>query len=481
LKLKWKIFLILAIFALVVVALLWVFQIVFLDDFYRTVRTSRVRDITDTITANIDDSQIDVFIGTLAYREDVTIIVVDKNENIRYQVFASRSVLAHLTDESISAYYRYAYENDGSYYEFTKKNLLDTSIPHDDQEQGGSTETLIYSKIVRNANDEELCLILESETTPMAPTMRMSMALLIMISISVLLMAGATAFVLSRRVVKPIEKLTNDANAMTDGEFDIEFASSGFKEIADLSTALNYASKEISTVEHLRRELLSNVSHDLRTPLTLIKGYAEMMRDFQDELTSENMQVVIDETERLTYLVNDMLDLSRMQTSKTELHLTHFDIIKTLSGIVERHDAMLKPKGYSVEYEHSDESVPIYADELKITQVIYNLLSNAINYAGDDMLILVREYKKGKNVRIEIIDNGIGIDVDKIPHIWDRYYKSDKSHRRGIVGTGLGLSIVKSVMTLHLGGVYGVDSSRGNGSKFYIELPFETNKNDNKD
>ena len=113
----------------------------------------------------------------------------------------------------------------------------------------------------------------------------------------------------------------------------------------------------------------------------------------------------------------------------------------------------------------------VYADEQRITQVIYNLINNAVNYAGDDKLVIIKQYTRGSNVRIEVTDHGDGVDVSILPHIWDRYFKSDKSHKRATVGTGLGLSIVKSVMEKHPGGVYGVISEKGKGSTFYIELP----------
>ena len=108
---------------------------------------------------------------------------------------------------------------------------------------------------------------------------------------------------------------------------------------------------------------------------------------------------------------------------------------------------------------------------MQFTQVVYNLINNAVNYAGEDKKVVVKEFTHGENIRIEVTDNGEGIDVDILPHIWDRYFKSEKSHRRASVGTGLGLSIVKSVMNMHPGGIYGVITSKGEGSTFYVELP----------
>ena len=164
-----------------------------------------------------------------------------------------------------------------------------------------------------------------------------------------------------------------------------------------------------------------------------------------------------------------MLTLSKEQEGNEELNLTRFDVVEVLDALIVRHGKLIEHLGYTLEWEH-DEKAFVLGDETKITQVIYNLINNAVNYAGADKKVIVKAHVKGDVVRIEVIDNGDGIDVEILPHIWDRYYKSDKNHRRGTVGTGLGLSIVKSVMSKHPGGAYGVITSVGEGSTFYVEL-----------
>ena len=165
-----------------------------------------------------------------------------------------------------------------------------------------------------------------------------------------------------------------------------------------------------------------------------------------------------------------MLDLSREQEKGDKMRLDTFDVVKTLSALVERHGKLIEHLGYKLEFEHEERAL-VYADEKRITQVVYNLINNAVNYSGDDKVVVIRQFTKGSNVRIEVTDHGEGVDVNILPHIWDRYFKSDKSHKRATVGTGLGLSIVKTVMEKHPGGVYGVISEKGKGSTFYIELP----------
>ena len=242
-------------------------------------------------------------------------------------------------------------------------------------------------------------------------------------------------------------------------------------EIEELSDTLNYAAKELSKVESLRRELIANMSHDLRTPLTMISGYGEVMRDIPGENTPENVQIIIDETKRLTNLVNDMLDLSKIQSGVQELNLSEVNITQEIKNIIKRYDTLLKKDEYDIHFEY-DEEVIVEADIIKLNQVIYNLINNAINYTGEDNQVIVRQIVKNKKVRIEIIDHGPGIEKDQLPYIWDRYYKVDKTHVRSKVGSGLGLSIVKGLLELHHA-EYGVESEESKGSVFWFALPIK--------
>ena len=230
--------------------------------------------------------------------------------------------------------------------------------------------------------------------------------------------------------------------------------------------SLNVAAVELSKVETLRRDLIANVSHDLRTPLTMITGYAEVMRDLPGENTPENVQIIIDEATRLTTLVNDLLDLSKLQSGTVTLAPTSFSLTECIRTILHRYDKLID---YQFDFQY-DRDVEVIADELKITQVVYNLINNAVTYTGEDKKITLRQLVMEDRVRIEVSDTGEGIPEDKLQDIWERYDKVDKEHKRAQVGTGLGLSIVKTVIDLH-GGTYGVQSALGQGSTFWFELP----------
>ena len=222
----------------------------------------------------------------------------------------------------------------------------------------------------------------------------------------------------------------------------------------------------------MQKDLIANVSHDLRTPLTMIAGYTEAMRDLPGEATPENMQIVIDETERLTRLVNDMLEISKYQNGAQIISPTKFSLTSTVRRTIERYAKLMERDGYAITFE-ADEDVCVNADEGRILQVIYNLISNAVNYTGEDKRVVITQTiearRDGRYVTIAVTDTGIGIPKDELPLVWERYYKARDFHKRANMGTGLGLSIVKNILILH-GAEFGVESTVGEGSTFWFTM-----------
>ena len=254
-------------------------------------------------------------------------------------------------------------------------------------------------------------------------TLRMQLYFItgVMLVFSILL-----AIVIAKHVSKPIEDLSRSARMLAIGNYNTRFSGRGFSEIVSLSDTLNKAAVELSRVEGLRRELLANVSHDLRTPLALIYSYAEMMSDFPDEITPEQTQVIMAETKRLTTLVNDILDISKLESNIEKINASHFNLTESLRETVDRMNSLLKNEGFIIDFTYVKDAY-VNADKIKIGRVFYNLLINAVNYSGDNRDISVSQNISGNRVRISIIDSGEGISEDELPFIWDRYYKSGKS------------------------------------------------------
>lgn len=294
---------------------------------------------------------------------------------------------------------------------------------------------------------------------------------IIYVTIMVIILACFISYFLSIKITNPIVKITKKAKELGEGNYDIKFDRSDVLEIDELSNTLNHVGQDLSKIDELRRDLLANVSHDLKTPLTMIRAYAECVRDISykdEEKRNKDLNIIIDETDRLNTLVNDILDLSKMQADEAELKLEKFDLCEVINEIVKRYDILKTKENYKFIVEMPDK-VMVMADKSKITQVIYNLVNNAINYTGDDKLVYIKIIESKKDYTIEIKDTGKGIKKEEIPYIWDKYYKKDKKHQRNVVSTGIGLSIVREILQYHRFD-YGVKSTLKKGSTFYFKI-----------
>ena len=258
---------------------------------------------------------------------------------------------------------------------------------------------------------------------------------------------------------------------MSKGDLITPFnENSNIEEIKELSRTLNQTKKELSKIDTTRKDLLANVSHDLKTPLTMIKAYAEMARDLNkdnEEKRTDNLNVIIEESDRLNNLVNNILELSKSEKNMDTLTRENFNINELITKVLHRFD-YLTEEGYTLKFVSKKEYI-IYADIQKIEQVIYNLVINAVNYTGKDKKVTVKIEENKGYIRVYVIDTGKGIAESEINLIWDKYYKNEKNHQRNKIGTGLGLSIVKNILIKHNYN-YGVISTKGKGSKFYFDI-----------
>ncbi len=295
---------------------------------------------------------------------------------------------------------------------------------------------------------------------------------LIYITIMVILLAIIISLFLAKVISEPIVEITNKSKELAQGNYDVNFEKNGIKEIDELADTLGYLENEVKKTDEYRRDLMANVSHDLKTPLTMIKAYAEMVRDitYKDkEKREKNLNVIIEETDRLNILVNDILDLSKLQENITTLNIESFDLVAEINSVLKRYDILKENEGYEI-IAKLPTKAPVKADKNRISQVIYNLINNALNYTGDDKKVTIKVSLDKKEYLVEIIDSGKGIEPEKIEHIWDKYYKNEKNHKRNVMGTGLGLSIVKNILEQHKF-KYGVNSVINKGTTFYFKIP----------
>lgn len=482
-KMAWKVFGFMVAFIAMLLALLWTFQTVFLQNFYTAIKTGSIRSSASAIAQNIDNQDLQTLIERISLSDSICIKIVNEEGEDICSVETMRNCKIHKAPaDVVQGWFQDTIKNGGSleYFgkdynkEFTAEMKFSGKLPPSDH---FVQESLIYSKIVTKADGENVMILLNTFITPVNATVDTLRIQLVYISIIMLVIALAIAIVMSRHLSKPIIQINMSAKELAKGNYDIVFKASGYQEISELNQTLNYTAKELSKVETLRRELIGNISHDLRTPLTMIAGYAEVMRDIPGENTPENVQIIIDEANHLSTLVSDLLDISKLQSGVQTVNLSVFSLTQNIHNILMRYAKLVEQNGVKINLE-ADSDVFVSADDVKIAQVIYNLVNNAINYTGRDKTVTIKQIIVADNsqryARIEIKDSGEGISPQQLVLIWDRYYKVDKMHKQAMVGTGLGLSIVKSVLELHHA-KYGVESEEGVGSTFWFELPIVEN------
>ncbi len=320
--------------------------------------------------------------------------------------------------------------------------------------------------------EDSLYAFVSASLVPIHSTVSILQSQFIYVTLIVLLLSLIVSYFISKLIAKPIKEITQSAQELSKGNYEANFTTTtDIIEIQKLTDTLNHASSELAKTNELRRDLMANVSHDLKTPLTMIKAYAEMVRDLtykNKQKRESNLNTIIDETDRLNALVNDILSLSVMESKMLTLEIEEFDLTQFIDTIIKRYEIF----STTLEYQfivNTQKPILVKADKQKLEQVIYNLINNAINYTGEDKKVYIQILEAKKEITVEITDTGKGIDQEEIPLIWDKYYRSQKNHQRNTVGTGLGLSIVKNILELHHF-EYGVRSKKGKGTTFYFKI-----------
>ncbi|AEE95338.1 sensor histidine kinase [Mahella australiensis] len=441
-----------------------------LEDFYEAIKIKDIRASAEYIAENIDSSDISSILEDISSRNELNVRVLDNDGMELYRTNQPYDrIIDRLSAADVRQLYWEAMRSGGLL--FKRYEQAAPSRPQNGfmpSPPKNPMQTIVCVKVIQKAGDQTWTLLLGSSITPVDATVKTLRVQLIYATLILIAAAAFLAFILSRGIARPIIKINDSAKKLAKGNYDVSFNGTGYREIMELNETLNNAAKELAKTEKLRRELIANISHDLRTPLTMITGYGEIIRDLPDENTPENIRVIIDEANRLTRLVNDLMELSQLQSGTQQLQISRFNLTDVAKQTIERCAQFTKKDGYDITFS-SDGDAWVEADELKISQVIYNLLGNALTYTGKDKTVAVSQQIKDGYVRISVKDTGDGISPEHIDNIWDRYYKVDKTHRRAALGTGLGLSIVKSIIQMH-DGKCGVESKPGAGSTFWFEL-----------
>ena len=469
-SLKWEIGKYLIIFCILTASIVFLFQIVLLQPMYEANKIKSIETVGSFVEKFIEDERLDEFVDYMQSQSDTCIMVYQSSSSggMQGSIGNRGCMISSITNSERAKFVTKAIgSKNHSYLARVTNNSSDFGV---DGDQGDNFDTIVYTKIV-NAADYSSIIMVSGNITPLNATTETLASQMRYIALFMIVAVAILTLLMYRHIAKPIIGITSNAKQLPQGKYTIDPKTNRYKEAADLNNTLVQAANDIQKADKAKRDLISNVSHDLRTPLTMIGGYGEMMIDLPEEKTDENIQVIVDETKRLNALVNDLLDMSRLQDGRIVLHKEVFDISALLKTQLQKYDVYRMQDGYTIESELLD-TIYVNADKIRIEQVINNFLNNAVNYGGEAKHIIVREIKKENVVRIEVQDFGEGIDPEDLDNIWDRYYKVDKEHVRVANGSGIGLNIVKQLLELH-GVPYGVKSSKGKGSTFYFEMPIE--------
>ncbi len=346
-----------------------------------------------------------------------------------------------------------------------RKQLFGAGELFDTLESGGNRQMLVG---VLTA-DARYGVIVSANLAQIATAAEVLSRMLPPIALLLLLLNLLFATLFSRWFTGPVQRLSAGARRIAAGDYDVRIDVDRRDELGLLAQEFNHMAGEVKHSAQLEKDILANVSHDLRTPLTLIKGYAETIRDLSgadDGKRTEQCNIIMDETDRLSALVNSVLELSKVQSGAQKPEPVDFDMSELCFEVAGLYDAVCEQNGWTLRLE-ADRACPVHADPAMMERVLHNLLGNATQHLGEDGVFILRAVPQaGGGCRVEVEDHGPGIPPEELPYLFDRYYRARKD--AGRPGTGLGLSITKAILQQH-GFAFGVNSAVGHGTTFWFE------------
>lgn len=450
----------------IVLILLWLFQVVFLESFYTVMSISKVKSEAVSIVNLINEENKTEFenkLDAFAFKNNLSVELIDNTGNSIYAAGTTfmgmgrggqmplmrnnvRTEVLHMALLGKEAAAQYSHPRFG--YKFMMIGLP--------------------AKVSTGMSG---ALLINMPLAPVEDTASILKWQLFYITIILLTASLIISFLISRSFTRPILEIKKASEKMALGDFSARINTDKQDEIGKLAATINYLGEQLLKIEQLRKDLIANVSHELRTPLSLIRGYAETIRDVSGnnpQKRENQLGIIIEETERLSRIVDDILNLSQLQSGYIKLNKNQIKINKILDNIVKRYEVLSEKTGIKIILNSTGDAI-LEADEERLEQVLYNLINNAFNHTPEGGIISVRAIDLPQKVRVEISDTGSGIPEEDIPHIWDRYYKADKTSGKKSVGTGLGLAIVKEVLEAHKAD-FGVESKENQGTAFWFEF-----------
>lgn len=333
-----------------------------------------------------------------------------------------------------------------------------------------SSQWAVWAIVMGRNSSGRQVLVVSKSMADIDALVKMLVSRAVIVVTLVMLIAAVIAVIMAHIFVKPIEKLNQKAIEMAAGDFEIEFPREGPLEIVQLSESLCKARDEFEATEALRRDFIANISHDMKTPLTVIKAYAEMLESYSCDMPGkreEHLKIIMNETDKLTGLINDTMELARLQSGTVELRPERFDITAAAGEVLDRFRVRPDLADFTFELR-AQKPLMVCADRQLIDRVIYNLVNNGIKFSDEIREIVIDIVQKEHRVCVTVTDRGIGIEKEQQGLIWDRFYQV-LPYSKEKAGMGMGLNIVYQILKLHQAG-FGVDSEPQKGTSIWFEL-----------
>ena len=448
---------ILLFFVIAILGFIYLFQTTFLNSFYVKNKINTLIDVSDTVADVIGDTDFDEIIDQVGMSNEVCVRVVSNSEQYNYTgACALRSiepfVINRIATETINN------NNEKLFDDFRYQRTFDKRPEN----------LYIYAKMLKIL-DADVMILTSTGITPLSATISTIKSQYLFIAGVVILMSIFLSFIISRFILKPIKQINNESIKLSKGNYEGDNVKTSSLELDQLNNNLVIANEDILKADKAKKELLGNVSHDLRTPLTMIVGYGEMIRDLPEENNEDNINVIIDEAKRLTTLVNDLIDISKLEGDGIELNKEKIKLNDLLTSVYHQYEKYCKAQKISFKLELTDD-IEVLVDENRIKQVLYNFINNSLNHNDKKKKKVILGCEKYQDkYRVYVYDNGEGIAEKDIENIWDRYFKVNKEHKRYLLGSGIGLSLCKELLEAHELN-YGVESIVDEYSKFYFDL-----------
>ena len=460
-------------FTAVIFTVLWLLQTVFLQRFYNSMVIRNTISAADQIASQCSREDITEYIDEITRENSILVFVTDQDGSILYSSDEYKKVQKNHGERNVlkgrknHADYRGLPEN----YDV----FLQTLAASETGNAALQTDDLyVYGKYIDYTDcDGKAVLYLGTTLNAVGSAAKIIRIQLIWVTGLSVVIGFILAWFLSRSFSRPIAQLTDKAHQLSENNNSSQFREGFCTELDELNETLDKTAEKLMQSREFQNEFLANVSHDLRTPLTMIKGYAEMIRDISREDEKQcaaDVAVIVEEADRLTALVNEILEYSELQMTDKELVTEQVDLSDLVNTVTDSFENLYAKDGFTFARSIA-EHISIKGDASRLQRAVFNLLDNAVRHAGEDHWIGIALKNADNTAVIEVSDHGSGIAKYDLERIWERYYTNRQRRGKGV--SGLGLAIVKQTVTLHHGRCE-AESEPGKGSTFRMIFDFKS-------